>query len=208
LLASLGISTVLYVAVAIAAVSVLGVSGVVNAERPLAQVGQAVVGGWAGDALSIAALVSTGTTVLLVITAASRMFYGMARVADFPKVLANVRHRRVPLNALVLTVLVALLFLLLGNLKTLAAATDALIYLIFLLVNVVVIVLRFTKPQLHRPFRIRGSIGRLPLVPVGAFVVVLVVARELQRDSLWMVGAVLVVGLVAHLVSRRPQLAV
>jgi APA family basic amino acid/polyamine antiporter len=136
------------------------------------------------------------------------MFYGMARVADFPKVLADVRHRRVPLNALVLTVLVALIFLLLGNLKTLAAATDALIYLIFLLVNIVVIVLRFTKPQLPRPFRIRGSIGRLPLVPVGAFVVVLVVARELQRDSLWMVGAVLVVGLVAHLVSRRPRLAV
>jgi APA family basic amino acid/polyamine antiporter len=208
LLAALGISTVLYVAVAIAAVSVLGVSGVVNAERPLAQVGQVVVGGWAGDALSIAALVSTGTTVLLVITAASRMFYGMARVADFPKVLADVRHRRVPLNALVLTVLVALIFLLLGNLKTLAAATDALIYLIFLLVNIVVIVLRFTKPQLPRPFRIRGSIGRLPLVPVGAFVVVLVVARELQRDSLWMVVAVLVVGLVAHLVSRRPRLAV
>jgi hypothetical protein len=69
-------------------------------------------------------------------------------------------------------------------------------------------VLRFTKPQLPRPFRIRGSIGRLPLVPVGAFVVVLVVARELQRDSLWMVVAVLVVGLVAHLVSRRPRLAV
>jgi len=205
LLAALGISTVLYVTVAIAAVSVLGVSGVVGAERPLAQVGQVVVGGWAGDALSIAALVSTGTTVLLVITAASRMFYGMARVADFPSVLANVRHRRVPLNALILTVTVALVFLLLGNIKTLAAATDALIYLIFLLVNVVVIVLRYTRPHLHRPFRIRGTIGRLPVVPVLAFIVVLVVARELERDSLWMVGVVLVVGLGAHLVSRRPR---
>jgi APA family basic amino acid/polyamine antiporter len=111
----------------------------------------------------------------------------------------------VPLNALVLTVAVALGFLLLGNLKTLAAATDALIYLIFLLVNVVVIVLRFTKPHLQRPFRIRGTVGRLPLLPVAAFVVVLVVARELQQESFWMVGAVLVVGLVVHLVSRRPN---
>lgn len=205
LLAALAISTVLYVAVAIAAVSVLGVSGVVGAERPLAQVGQVVVGSWAADALSVAALVSTGTTVLLVVTAASRMFYGMARVADFPGALAAVRHRRVPLNALVLTVAVALGFLLLGNLKTLAAATDALIYLIFLLVNVVVIVLRFTKPHLQRPFRIRGTVGRLPLLPVAAFVVVLVVARELQQESFWMVGAVLVVGLAVHLVSRRPN---
>jgi len=33
----------------------------------------------------------------------------------------------------------------------------------------------------------------------------LVVARELERDSLWMVGVVLVVGLGAHLASRRPR---
>jgi len=33
----------------------------------------------------------------------------------------------------------------------------------------------------------------------------LVVARELERDSLWMVGVVLVVGLGAHLVFRRPR---
>jgi hypothetical protein len=33
----------------------------------------------------------------------------------------------------------------------------------------------------------------------------LVVARELQQESFWMVGAVLVVGLVVHLVSRRPN---
>ena len=42
-----------------------------------------------------------------------------------PRALAEVRFRRVPFNALVVTVVAALALLLLGDLKTLASATDA-----------------------------------------------------------------------------------
>ncbi|NCV09704.1 MAG: amino acid permease, partial [Actinobacteria bacterium] len=132
LLLALGISTLLYVGVAVSAVSVLGADALAVADRPLAAVGEKVFGGWAGSALSSAAMVSTGTTVLLVLTAGSRMFYGMAGANDLPRFLAEVRFQRVPLNALIVTVIAALGLLLLGDLKTLASATDALIYLTFL----------------------------------------------------------------------------
>jgi basic amino acid/polyamine antiporter, APA family len=202
LLLALGISTLLYVGVAVSAVSVLGVDVLAVAERPLAAVGERVVGSWAGSALSAAAMVSTGTTVLLVLTAGSRMFYGMAGADDLPKFLSVVRLRRVPLNALIVTVAAALGLLLLGDLKTLASATDALVYLTFLVVNAVVIALRRTMPDRDRPFRIRGAIGWVPVLPVAAFVVVLVVAQELQTSSFWMVGVVIAVGLAAHAIHR------
>ena len=202
LLLALGVSTLLYVGVAVSAVSVLGADVLAAADRPLAAVGEQVLGGWAGSALSVAAMVSTGTTVLLVLTAGSRMFYGMAGAGDLPRALAEVRFRRVPFNALVVTVVAALALLLLGDLKTLASATDALIYLTFLVVNAAVIALRRTMPEVARPFRIRGAIGWVPVLPVLAFVVVLVVAQELQTSSFWMVGVIVALGLGVHAAHR------
>lgn len=202
LLLALGISTLLYVGVAVSAVSVLGADALAVADRPLAAVGEKVFGGWAGSALSSAAMVSTGTTVLLVLTAGSRMFYGMAGANDLPRFLAEVRFQRVPLNALIVTVIAALGLLLLGDLKTLASATDALIYLTFLVVNAAVVALRRTQPELHRPFRIRGAIGWVPVLPVLAFIAVVVVARELQQSSFWMVGVTVALGLAVHALHR------
>jgi APA family basic amino acid/polyamine antiporter len=205
LILALGISTILYVGVAIATVSVLGADAVGSSQRPLSDVGRAVVGDWGGDALVVAALVSTGTTVLLAITAGSRMLYGIALADDLPRPLATVRFRRVPLNALILTVIVAVSFLFLGDLKTLAAATDALIYGIFMVVNVVLVVLRFRMPDYPRPFKVRGALGRVPIVPVVAFLVVVVVARELDVESLWLAGVVVVSGVLAHFAHRLAQ---
>ncbi|MEY3452629.1 MAG: APC family permease [Ilumatobacteraceae bacterium] len=202
LLLALGISTLLYVGVAVSAVSVLGADALAVADRPLAAVGEKVFGGWAGSALSSAAMVSTGTTVLLVLTAGSRMFYGMAGANDLPRFLAEVRFQRVPLNALIVTVIAALGLLLLGDLKTLASATDALIYLTFLVVNAAVVALRRTQPELRRPFRIRGAIGWVPVLPVLAFIAVVVVARELQQSSFWMVGVIVALGLAVHALHR------
>ncbi len=202
LLLSLGISTLLYVGVAVSAVSVLGADALALAERPLAAVGEQVLGGWAGSALSVAAMVSTGTTVLLVLTAASRMFYGMAGAGDLPRFLAEIRFQRVPMNALIVSVAGALGLLLLGDLKTLASATDALIYLTFLVVNAAVIALRRTMPARERPFRIRGCLGWVPVLPVAAFAVVLVVARELEPSSFWMAGVIVAIGMMLFLVQR------
>ncbi|MEY2765208.1 MAG: hypothetical protein RL552_113 [Actinomycetota bacterium] len=205
LLLSLGISTLLYVGVAVSAVSVLGADVLAAADRPLAAVGEKVLGGWAGNALSVAAMVSTGTTVLMVLTAASRMFYGIADADDLPRFLAVVRHRRVPLNALFVSAAAALGLLLLGDLKTLASATDALIYLTFLVVNAAVVALRREMPDRERPFRIRGNIGWVPVLPVAAFVVVIVVARELDPTSFWMVGVIVAIGLALHWLHRTAQ---
>jgi APA family basic amino acid/polyamine antiporter len=202
LLIALGISTLLYVGVAVSAVSVLGADGLAAAQRPLAEVGEQVLGSWAGSALSVAAMVSTGTTVLLVLTAASRMFYGMADAGDLPKFLAEIRFQRVPMNALIVALIAALGLLMLGDLRTLASATDALIYLTFLVVNAAVVALRRTMPDRERPFRIRGAIGWVPVLPISAFVVVLVVARELDTASFWMAGVIVALGVGVYAVQR------
>ncbi|MEY3365742.1 MAG: hypothetical protein RIS71_479, partial [Actinomycetota bacterium] len=89
---ALGISTLLYVLVAVSAVSVLGVDGLMSSERPLADVMTELWGTRSGRWMSAAAIVSTSSTVLLVVTAASRMLYGVAVAGDLPGRLGVVRH--------------------------------------------------------------------------------------------------------------------
>jgi amino acid transporter len=70
---------------------------------------------------------------------------------------------------------------------------------------VVLVVLRFRLPDYPRPFKVRGAIGRVPVVPIAAFVVVVVVAQQLEVESLWLAGVVIATGLIAHLMHRAHQ---
>ena len=199
---ALGISTLLYVLVAVSAVSVLGVDGLMSSERPLADVMTELWGTRSGRWMSAAAIVSTSSTVLLVVTAASRMLYGVAVAGDLPGRLGVVRHRRVPLNALLVSAIVACGLILFNDLSLLAAATDVLVYVTFVFVNVVTIVLRKTQPDLERPFRIRGAIGWVPVVPVLGLVVVIVVSGQLELRATLLAALLIVAGAVVHWMHR------
>ena len=202
LLLALGISTLLYVLVAVSAVSVLGVDGLSASERPLAEAMTELFGPGAGRWLSVAAIVSTSSTVLLVVTAASRMLYGVAVAGDLPGRLGIVRHRRVPLNALLVSAAVACGLILFNDLSLLAAATDVLVYVTFVFVNLVTIMLRKTEPNLERPFRIRGTIGWVPIVPVLGLVVVVVVSGQLELRAAFLATVLIAIGVGVHWLHR------
>jgi APA family basic amino acid/polyamine antiporter len=206
LMAALAISTLLYVGVAVAGVSVLGADGLAASQRPLADLMSAALGGDWGRPAAAAALLSTASTVLLVVTAASRMLYGMASTGDLPDVLARVQARRVPGPALATTAVVASVLAAVGELAWLAAATDALVYATFVATNLSVIVLRFREPATPRHFRVPGAVRGVPVVPVAAVVVVLVVAVRLERGALIGAAGVLAAGAVVWALSaRRPR---
>jgi len=204
---ALVISTFLYVAVAAVSVGVLGAEELARAERPLASVMEAAVGGRWRSPMAVAALLSTASTVLLLLAASARMVYGMASTGALPRSLARVEGRRVPGPALVLVTVSALVLVLLEDFSLLAAATDALIYFIFVLVNLTVIVLRFRLPGHPRPYRVRGSVRGVAVVPVLGILVTLLVALRLDADagalSLGILGAGIVVWLLLDRARRR-----
>lgn len=199
------ISTFLYVAVAAVSVGVLGADELARAERPLASVMEGAVGGSWRSPMSIAALLSTASTVLLLLTASARMVYGMASTGALPRALARVEGRRVPGPALLLVGVSASLLVLLEDFALLAAATDALVYFIFVLVNLTVIVLRFRRPDHPRPYRVRGSVRGVAVVPVLGIVVTLAVALRLDADAGALAVGILVAGVVVWLALRGSE---
>jgi APA family basic amino acid/polyamine antiporter len=203
LLLALAISTALYVLVAITSVSVVGAEALAASDTPLTLVIAHNWGDRAGDIVAGIALGSTMNTTLLVLTAASRLLYGMSRDGSLPRGLSGInRGPGAPYVSAALAGVVALSFAMIGEIRLVASVTDFAVYTVFIAVNVSLITLRFTAPDAPRTFVSPGSIARIPVLPVlGCATAVLMMAR-LSGDA-WLIGlAAIGCGLAAWLGLR------
>jgi APA family basic amino acid/polyamine antiporter len=161
IIGSLAIATLLYIAVALVATGALPFDKLKGAEAPLASVLDEGAGvGWGADVIAFGALVAITSVVLTLLYGQSRILFAMGRDGLLPPFVARVHPRtRTPVHILaVLGVVFALLaafvplteIVELVNIGTLFA---------FLVVNIGVIILRRTRPDLERGYRV-------PFVPV------------------------------------------
>jgi basic amino acid/polyamine antiporter, APA family len=170
---SLVIVTVIYVTVTLAALGAQGGETVTEAgqtyykwgdgsgEAVLAQIVADVTGSsWAPALISLGAVISIFSVVLTVMYGQTRILFAMGRDGLLPRVFTKVNPRtQTPTtNTIIVTVVIALLagFVPLGQL---AEATSIGTLFAFLLVNVGVMVLRRSRPDLQRSFR-------TPLFPI------------------------------------------
>ena len=208
MLLAVAATTAIYLAVAVTSVSVLGWRALSETEAPLAAVAGEVLGRRSSDFIAVVALFSTWNTVLLVLVAGSRLIYGMASTRALPRFLAWVHPQaRTPVRAIGVCLVVSLGFALSGDISLVASATNFAVFIAFGAVNLSVIVLRFTQPDLPRPVRIPISIGRLPVIPVLALVAVVFMLANLDRSALLIGLGLFISGVVAMEVLSlwRPQ---
>ena len=155
LIMALGLTAILYVGVAITAVSVVPWSELSQAGAPLAEVMSRAAPwfpGWAFIALTIFAVGNTG---LINFITASRLLYGMARDKRLPKSLAKVHpQRRTPHVAVALILVVLVALVLSGDVAQLAAATVLLLLLVFSVVNSALVILKLRPDEPKGRFEI------------------------------------------------------
>jgi APA family basic amino acid/polyamine antiporter len=196
LLLALGLSTLLYIAVAVAAVSVLGATALASSPRPLADVMAHVLGEHGAMAVAAIAILTTTNTTLLTLTAASRVTYGMARAGAMPRALAFVQpDRGIPMRAIIAVGSSAAIFAAVGEFTVIAAVTDFAVYVVFLAVNATVIALRRTRADVPRPFAVRGAIRGIPVVPVLGLASVALMMSQLEGLAMTLGAALCGAGL-------------
>lgn len=205
LILALGISTVLYVAVAIVSVSVLGADRLAVSATPLADVATVSVGAGAAKVMSILAMLTTMNTTLLASTAATRMLYGMSTSRVLPQAVSRLNGRRAPSIAIAVVLACAISLVLIGGIGSIAGAADFGVYVTFLSVNIVLIVLRQREPDSQRDFRVPLSVGRVPVLPVIATAVTVVMVPLLEMRSIVIGSVFLAAGTVLYLVSAQWQ---
>ncbi|MBL7985714.1 MAG: amino acid permease [Flavobacteriales bacterium] len=163
-----GIVLVIYVALAMLVVSAMPWQRLAVESAPLAAI---VEGRWGRTGLvvvGIAALFSTSNTLLSNLLGSSRVLSFMGRELGPLRGLARLSARRTPVIALVFIAVLTSAFALIGDIAVVARIATVSIFLTFMVVNVAAITLRFRRPDLLRPYRMPWHIGRLPVIPVLA----------------------------------------
>ncbi|MDI2131977.1 amino acid permease [Yinghuangia seranimata] len=202
ILLSLIIVTVVYVVVALAALGAMPWTDFEGAEATLATIVNNVTGGsWASTILSLGAIISIASVVLTVLYGQTRILFAMARDGLLPPVFAKVdRRTQSPIaNTLITGAFVATIAAIFP-LKYLAEATSIGTLFAFAIVNVGVIVLRRTRPDLPRSF----STPLFPITPIAGVGFCAYLISELDRKT-WLVfvGWLAVGGLVYALYGYR-----
>lgn len=197
------ISTVLYVLTSISVVSLVGWENLSQSSAPIADAAKTVLGETGGHVLSGIALFATGSTVLGLILVVSRMMWGMSRERALPRFLSAIHGRGTPVAAIVVVAIASAVFVFLGDIGHVASVTSMGSLIIFMAVNGALLWLRFSRPGMHRPFKIPLNIGKFPLIAAAGVVISIVMVLQFSIELLLTGAFVVVVGSVVFFIYKR-----
>ncbi|MEV4704252.1 amino acid permease [Actinoplanes sp. NPDC049316] len=181
IIGSLLICTLFYVLTAVGAIGVANPQQLESSDAPLAAALDQGAGiGWAAAVLALGAVVAITSVVLVIMYGQTRIFFAMCRDGLLPRRLASVNQRYgTPARlTIILGVLIAILAALvplseivkLVNIGTLFA---------FVLVNIGVVILRRTRPEMPRPYRVPWS----PVLPIIGVAFAVYLMSDLPVDT-------------------------
>jgi amino acid transporter len=203
------VATVLYLAVAVTAVSVVDYRNLGNEKlgTPLRQVMSVAaprLPAWIYDFITLFAVANT---TLINYIMGSRLLFGMSRQGLLPPALGRVHPlRRTPHVAIYVLMIFVIGLSMIRSISQLAAATSLLLLCVFCLINAALVVLKL------RPGEARGRFEVPLAVPIaGALSCAALIAARLSRiteDYNW-IGVLIAAGLVALAAAlffiTRPQ---
>ncbi|MBW3012497.1 APC family permease [Candidatus Woesearchaeota archaeon] len=162
---SVVITTIVYVLVAVAAVSVVPAEVLAQSDAPLTLVFRTATNMPAGYLFSVIALVSIFNTILLMFLATTRIVYSMGRDKALPRIFSKLHEKRKIPHISIFALSVVVFFLIfIKNITLVAQLTDIVILAVFVVINLAVIKLRYSDID-EKGFTIPFNIGKFPLVP-------------------------------------------
>lgn len=202
ILASLGIVTVLYVAVSVVLSGMVSYTVLRDAPEGHANLATAFEANgvhWAAKVISIGALAGLTTVVIVLMLGQTRVLFAMSRDGLLPRKLAVTGSHGTPVR---ITVIVGVLVAIAASVFPMGRLEEMVnigTLFAFVLVSAGVIVLRRTRPDLRRGFRVPW----VPVLPIAAILACLWLMLNLTgltwiRFLLWMV-----VGMVVYLAYGR-----
>ena len=169
---------IIYVLIAISAVSVLDWNELAQAEGPLAAVIKTKLGTIGATGLVVVALFATSKTILSNILGTSRLLYDVARDSDIDwlkKFTTISGIGNAPNYAIIAIAFVAVAFALLGDLKLVASLSNIFIFIVFGMVNFSLLIFRAKNRGAKKaPFHILLNIKNIPIPTLIALVTILI----------------------------------
>jgi APA family basic amino acid/polyamine antiporter len=216
ILGSLAVCTVLYVLVSAVMVGLVPYKAMLNEPAPLVVAVQAAAGraagtSWEGVMAAVQILVTVGalaglsSVMVVMMLAQPRIFLSMSRDGLMPSWAGRIHPRfQTPHISTIVTGLVVSIAAGLTPIATLGNLVSIGTLMAFVIVSIGILVLRRTRPDLPRPFRMPG----VPVVPILSVAISLLLMIGLPRATWERLGLWMTIGIVLYFVYgyRRSRL--
>ena len=159
--------------------------------------------GWSANLLSIGALIAITSVVLTILYGQTRITFAMCRDGLLPRSLATLNRRKTPARITLLFGLLVAALAAVVPLSEIAKLVNIGTLFAFLIVNIGIIVLRRTQPDLERGFRVPF----VPVLPLIGAALCIYLMTKLEFVTWERFIAWLVAGLVIYFVYGRSALA-
>ena len=198
------ITGIIYVLVSLSVVRVLNWEELGRSAAPLADVATNSLGLSGGVTLSLIALFATASTVLITLVAGARIFYGMAKNNSLPLLLGKVHSKtNTPWIAVIGIFVTAVGFAFIGDIVIVASIVVFAVVVTFAMINLSVILLRYTQPELKREFKVPGNIGRFPILPLVGLGVTIYMATQFDIEVILVGLGIIGAGALFYLVYNK-----
>ena len=199
----ISISCVIFVAVAIVTLAVLGwQETAAQGENALVAASDLTVPLLGGALISIGIIIGSIAAVNSIVFSASRVSFAMGRDGNLPGAFGKLHRRnQTPSTALVVSGAIIVFAVLTLPLASVAAVADILILLLFTLVNVAAITLRKKRPDVKRHF-ITPWFPIIPLVGIGTKLFLAVALFSYEPLAWYLAMAVIFAGLLLHYFAK------
>jgi APA family basic amino acid/polyamine antiporter len=195
IIGSLAICTLLYILVALTASAAMPYTKLAGQQAPLAEVLRSLHFGWGATLISAGALIAITSVVLTILYGQTRIMFAMSRDGLVPRAFGKLHPKRqTPVRITVTFALLCAVIAAFVPLGQIAELVNIGTLFAFVITNVGVIVLRRTRPDLERGFRVPF----VPLFPIIGIVLAVYLMSRLPFITWVRFAGWLAIGLVFY----------
>ena len=196
ILGSLGISTILYILMAIVLTGLVSYTQL-NVPDPVAVGVNAMGSGlfWFRPVIKIAAIAGLTSIILVMILGLPRIFFSMSEDRLLPPAFSKMHKRfKTPYIGTIITGIIAIILSGIFPINILGEMVSICTLMVFVIVCIGIIILRHKMPDLHRPFRTPW----VPLVPALGAIICLLQMFSLPVNTWLRLGGWLAIGIAVY----------
>ena len=203
---SVAISGMIYILVSLAVVRVVNWEELATSSAPFALVAEKALGSEAHVLLSSIALFAITNTVLITLVTGSRIFYGLAREQIFPVILKKIHFKtKTPWVAIIVIMGASIVFTMIGDIVIVANIAVFAIVITFASVNLAVIVLRYTEPDIERKFKVPINIKKFPILPLFGFGTTVYMIMQFEIEVVLVGLAIIGIGVIVYVFLKNSK---
>jgi len=196
---SIIISTVIYIAVAIVAVGLVPYSNLASSAAPLSTAIKSMHDSILAIIIAFGGVTATAGVILTGVLGTSRVFFALGRDRELPGFLSYIDRFSTPINAIIVSAVLSIVFLLLVSFGTIVDSSNAAVLSAYFIINVSAIYFYYNlkkKQQQEKRY--------IPVVSIAGIFGILLIVAYLDIVSLEFLFGIAAVGTIYYVLRNAP----